>query len=328
MEAGVLARATRSVLAPKNRFLPSKIIVVDDGSPIRAQDELEQFTNPYPDLFLILTKGNGDPGQARNVGLDNVPPEADYAAFLDSDDEWFPDLLSTALRTLELGYDFYFCNFFQMGQEKSLFERYQPIQIDADRVLDSERQIYEFSGDINDALIHNNFIRTSGCFYRWSCASTLRFNEDLRWSDEDTLFWLDLCSRVDRVAFSWRPLMRQGRGVNINASANEYGNPRFSTILLDEFKFYNIALNRFAENDEQRQFLARTIRDKRYNFIKNSLYLFMRGEFRINFDLIRKYWAVDRTLPLHVVPFLFGLATRRFTQFIVPRKRMGPTEMS
>lgn len=65
------------------RFLPSEVIVVDDGSI----DGTVEMLAADPRVTL-LQQANSGPGVARNRGA--AAARGDYLAFLDSDDLWFP----------------------------------------------------------------------------------------------------------------------------------------------------------------------------------------------------------------------------------------------
>lgn len=80
----VIGRALRSVLAQTVR--PLEIIVVDDGS----QDDTAALATSRGASVLTHSEPRGS-GIARNTGI--TAATADWIAFLDSDDEWFPQHL-------------------------------------------------------------------------------------------------------------------------------------------------------------------------------------------------------------------------------------------
>jgi len=87
--AATLPRAIRSIQI--QRDCRAEIIVVDDCSPEPPPDDLGD------DVKVIRLRENRGPGHARNRGAELA--EHPVVAFLDADDEWFPDKL---LRQLEL----------------------------------------------------------------------------------------------------------------------------------------------------------------------------------------------------------------------------------
>jgi glycosyltransferase involved in cell wall biosynthesis len=78
-----IERALRSVLAQTRR--PGEIIVIDDGSTDRGPEIVKGFA---AEGVALQAQANAGPSAARNRGL--AAARADYAAFLDADDEWRP----------------------------------------------------------------------------------------------------------------------------------------------------------------------------------------------------------------------------------------------
>ncbi len=83
--AHLIERAIRSALV--NLLAGDEIIVVDDASTDETSAVVSRFGEP---VRMVRSEQRGA-GGARNVGLEHVT--CDLVAFLDSDDEWFPDRL-------------------------------------------------------------------------------------------------------------------------------------------------------------------------------------------------------------------------------------------
>ncbi|MCJ7617299.1 MAG: glycosyltransferase [Desulfobacterales bacterium] len=82
-----LKEAIDSVLAQD--FTDFELIVADDGSNDNTQDIL----NSYKEDIIVLHQGNKGVSAARNRGIASASGQ--YIAFLDSDDLWLPQKLST-----------------------------------------------------------------------------------------------------------------------------------------------------------------------------------------------------------------------------------------
>jgi len=91
--AGCVGVALDSVLA--QTFSDYEIVVVNDGSP--DTERLEQVLQPYPGVRYFKQENRG-PSAARNRGI--LAARGEYVAFLDSDDSWFPQHLSTQVAIL------------------------------------------------------------------------------------------------------------------------------------------------------------------------------------------------------------------------------------
>ena len=73
-----------------------RLIVVDDGSTDGSLSVVRQFDDVR---IEILQQENRGPGAARNTGLQAAT--AEYVAFLDADDQWYPHYLETTLAVFE-----------------------------------------------------------------------------------------------------------------------------------------------------------------------------------------------------------------------------------
>ena len=95
--AGLVERALRSVLAQS--FADFELIVVDDGSTDALAQALERFRGPR--LRLVRHERNQGIAAARNTGVQEA--RSACVAFIDSDDEWLPEMLGRLHARLEVG---------------------------------------------------------------------------------------------------------------------------------------------------------------------------------------------------------------------------------
>ena len=70
-----------------------EIILVNDGSPDKSQQIIDEYSARYPGLINCLVIDNGGQGRARNFGLDIARGE--YIGFVDSDDWAEPEMFKT-----------------------------------------------------------------------------------------------------------------------------------------------------------------------------------------------------------------------------------------
>jgi glycosyltransferase involved in cell wall biosynthesis len=110
--ARYLHAALESVRA--QTFIDYEIILIDDGSPDRA--EVDACLAGEGARIRYLRQENQGPAAARNTGLRSA--RGRFVAFLDSDDTWEPTYLETQLAALTRapGFDVIYCNALMIGQ--------------------------------------------------------------------------------------------------------------------------------------------------------------------------------------------------------------------
>ncbi len=86
-----ILRALGSVA--RQHYQDYEVIVVNDGSTDNSGEVAESFRDPR---VRVIHQKNAGPGAARNHGI--AETKTPLVAFLDADDEWFPEYLDTAVR--------------------------------------------------------------------------------------------------------------------------------------------------------------------------------------------------------------------------------------
>ena len=79
-------------------FKNFEIIIIDDGSTDNTRDIVFQFEDKL-NINYIKIKNSGGPAKPRNIGIDNS--KGKYLCFLDSDDTWFKDKLSSCYNVIQ-----------------------------------------------------------------------------------------------------------------------------------------------------------------------------------------------------------------------------------
>src|SRR5579862_805909 len=92
--ARTVEHAIESVQAQS--FTDFEIIAIDDGSTDGSNEILRRR---YGDAVKMLAQKNQGPSAARNFGIANSTGE--YLAFLDADDCWKPEFLTTMVAALD-----------------------------------------------------------------------------------------------------------------------------------------------------------------------------------------------------------------------------------
>jgi succinoglycan biosynthesis protein ExoW len=296
---GILRKAVLSALNQK-AIHRHQIIVIDDDSPVPAKNELADLLARYAQQLVILKKDkNGGPAAARNHGLDHVSQDTDIVAFLDSDDEWIETHLQNGAFTFDKGFDFYFSDHYQLNQTVSAFNRAKRINITEHRGLDGLKNIYKFEGDMFSQILTGNIIGTSTVMYRYRKFPGLRFKDDLFYAGEDYLFWLELCTRTDKIAFSTQCECTYGKGVNV-FSASVWGTDKFSVCIQDLMKYKKAVRKLFTLNDHQRANINRELKELRFEFARDLLHRMTHWK-RLDARILLKQFRLD---PLTFVLFV------------------------
>lgn len=302
-EPGILIKAVNSVL---QQSLPSeqiRIIIVDDASPVRAQDELASLAG-YPGI-QIIEQANAGPAAARNKALDNVPNEVQFVAFLDSDDEWTPDHLTNAKEALTDA-DFYFTDHFQLDQTVSAFKRAGRITPSNHPAIGANGNLHRYVGDMFDQILSGNVIGTSTVVYRYRKFPELRFREDFVNAGEDYLFWLELAGLTDRIAFSSLCECTYGQGVNVFAGSG-WGTEKSLARLHYEIKYKKALPRLFRLTDAQRSGVRLALNALRRSFVADVLHRLAHRK-PLGRDLLLKHARVDPQSFIYFLPIAARLS--------------------
>lgn len=314
-ESGILMRAVKSVFAQR---LPPDIrmtvVIVDDASPVEAAAELAGFEAPAPHDLRIVRQDNAGPGGARNTALDLIDPgETPHVAFLDSDDEWEPDHLATALDALADGHDFYFCDHVRDEGESCFSE--SPMMRDwSEGIREHAPQPVAGKPGFSslparaafDAFLEEYLSQTSTVVYRFDRHPHTRFDTSLRNAGEDHMFWLTLLDSSESAVFSSQTNVRCGRGVNIFFSAVDWKNP-MAAARAGYLMTYRLKLRAFRLSPPQAEMVDAMIRQDK----KVYAYLLFRNALRGRLPDQNAFVQVARTsltdalsLPLMLLPML------------------------
>lgn len=305
---GILSKALKSIAAQRDCPLPIHVIVVDDASPVPAQSELDLLGKLLPSI-QIIQQANAGPGAARNTGLDHAPPETQFIAFLDSDDEWTPLHLARAVAALNRGFDFYFADLIQLGATVGAFQRAGRLNLaQHPQIPGIAEGLHHYTGDLLDQTIRGNLIGTSTVVYRFERYSANRFRPEFKNAGEDYLFWMEVAVSGARVAFSCQCEVFYGWGVNIYAGSG-WGTEQHLERLHNELKYRKLTGRLYSLNPEQKQHIARCLADLRLSMARDLLHRVSHRK-AIPWQLLRRHFQLDPQsfflLPLNVWRCLTG----------------------
>lgn len=213
-EPGILVRALKSVFAQSHPDFD--IVVVDDASPSPVELELEAFSLDQRARITVIKQPNAGPGGARNMGLDHVPADSAYVAFLDSDDEWTQDHLKNAVIGLSLfDADCYWASI-KGGEEFHYHFGVSALEeVTTVNRLSENPPLVEVP-DLAGVMLKNwSFLHLSCMVIGESLFRSIRFEAALRLAAEDVLFFYDCVRGAKRVVLSDGVGATRGEGINI-----------------------------------------------------------------------------------------------------------------
>jgi glycosyltransferase involved in cell wall biosynthesis len=284
--ADIISRAIDSVLG--QAFNDFELIIVDDAST----DNTEDVVNEYADHRLIYVKlrENNGANVARNRAIDMSRGE--YISFLDSDDEYHPDMLDTCIRAFE-------------GLDNDVGVVYSKVLV----VDESSRRFFLDegpSGYIYEKLILGNCVPINSALVRRQCLETERFDESLKKHQEWDL-WLRIARKykfvyIDKVLAIW--YREKGRErINSQLSNILSGNRSMLSKYFDDFCKHPVKLAsllydightycKLYDIGEGRKYLSSAVNQQPYNIKYMASYLLSYG----GATCYNKAWDLNNTI--------------------------------
>ncbi len=213
-EPGILRRALASVFAQS--FQDFHVLVIDDRSPYSIDEELGPLSEQERARVTVIRQPNQGPGGARNTGLDHVPADAEFVAFLDSDDEWTADHLKNAYESMSrFGADCYWASI--TGGDAFYYHFDVAELTQSNRVVRlQEAPLVVEIPDLTNVMLENwSFLHLSCMVIGRSLFETVRFDAALRLAAEDVLFFCDCILAAERVVLCDEAGAERGEGINI-----------------------------------------------------------------------------------------------------------------
>lgn len=253
-ETGILRQALGSVFAQSHTDFD--IIIVDDESPCPLEPELAGLSAEERRRIRVLAQKNAGPGAARNAGLDAVPADSDYVAFLDSDDAWTPDHLKIAVESLSrFEADCYFASI--CGGEAFHYHFGVSALSDVTETirLSDDPPVIEIP-DIASVMLRNwSFMHLSAMVIGAPLFRSTRFEAALRLAAEDVLFFYECVRTARRTILSDAIGATRGEGVNIFHGIDS-GSPLFLSQQFNTWVALDRLETRFSHDAQDRASIA------------------------------------------------------------------------
>jgi len=277
-EAGLLHRALSSVAAQEHS--PVQVIVVDDGSPRPAAEEVTPaLREALPGFTLIRQASNRGVAAARNAALDALAADVTAVALLDSDDYWESSHLRNAAVALSLGADFFFSNSRSEGAAEDHFQ--QPARR---RLLSQGQPVQEAAGIVRwpwsvHALMGAAcpFI-TATVVFRRTLMPDLRFSESFRRAGEDQAAFWELLARCTLIMYCTTPTLVYGSGGVGTWKKSTFGSTAHLVRLADEIHLRRHVLSSYPVSRGDRRLMRRAIAVRRHMALYSALHLVRRGQ--------------------------------------------------
>ncbi|MDK4740201.1 glycosyltransferase family 2 protein [Rhizobium sp. CNPSo 3464] len=247
-QTGILQRALTSI--SKQVFQDFDILIVDDESPLPAENELQALSEEERARITVIRQANAGPGGARNTGLDNVPASSRFVAFLDSDDEWAPQHLSNAFEALTRYDADCYWDSIHGGEEFSYHFSMAELAKSVNATRLSQTPSLIEVPDIASVMLKDwSFLHLSCMVIGRPLFEKIRFEAALRLAAEDVLFFCDCILAAKRVLLCEDTGALRGEGMNIFHSIDN-DSPQFLRQQFNTWTALNTLEQRFLRRPQ------------------------------------------------------------------------------
>jgi glycosyltransferase involved in cell wall biosynthesis len=178
-----------------------EVLVIDDGSTDHTVAEVRAI--PDPRVTVVSIAASGGPARPRNIGISRA--RAPYVSLLDADDLLRPGKLAASVAALDrcASAGFAFGDFERMDEDGNVFEMSSAYAYPALQRLKSQPAGEGWrllpQAELARALLHANFVGTSGVVMRRDLAMTLGGFDEALCYGEDVDLWFRLAHHCDAV---------------------------------------------------------------------------------------------------------------------------------
>ena len=275
--SGVLARALASIAAQHYSPDALHVLIIDDGSPLSAEQELRDHPPAAEMQIRVLRQANAGPNEARNTGLTHVPPDTHLIAYLDSDDEWVGDHLARAARALSLGYTAYFTNLFHLGDSTNEFDKAKRVRHEDHLMVDGDPTLRAYQGDMVHQIATANIIFMPSLVISAASLGAARFPQAHRHGGGDYLYWMDLIVHGARFVYSTQAEVRCGEGINMWYGSG-WGTDRLAMRIVDEARFRRKVLHVYARTNATKASLRKRLAELQTGMVQDIVHRARHGK--------------------------------------------------
>lgn len=272
-----------------------EIIVVDDGSTDETAAVVESLEPPC----LYLRQPNQGPAAARNLGFGRSAGR--YVAFVDSDDEWLPEVPGESVRFLDAhqDVDVLFAEA-RMGNRDEGFQSWIEMAGESEfsvlpsRIVENEFRIFENGPLFRRMAVRNPVFIGATIMRREAFAEAGMFDPELCGA-ADWELWLRMASRMT-FAFCPRPLAIYTR--HVECMSNDHD------VMREEFAEALARIRRKCDylDAADRELIERQLR---YHLFGHAYAAYDRGDHVLARQRLRRLSAQCGLTPFEM--FFFGL---------------------
>ncbi len=285
--------------------LPVKIVIVDDGSPVSALQELSGLDMRENHEVHLLEQDNQGAAAARNTALQWIMSNSDseIVAFLDSDDWWVPWHLQNIMTAMESGQDFYFSDFRKQNSDISIFQQIGfPGQ--SHPTIGVKKNLHRFTGDFMDLFSLFDPLQTGAIAVRKSVIGLTRFDTDFWNCGEDQWFFASVLRNARGVAYSTDIECILGKGVNIYAGIQS-GSKESIRRDIDEIRLRSRLLDICTRDDQKIPLRARI--DEAHSSLMNNLLYRLKSFQRLPYSVLLAHNLKNPLFPIQFGYHVFKL---------------------
>jgi succinoglycan biosynthesis protein ExoW len=271
-DAGLLRRALSSVAAQEYR--PAQVVVVDDGSPRVAADEITPALYEALPRLIVIRQENQGVAAARNAALDAIAADISAVALLDSDDCWEPSHLRNAATALSRGADFFFSNSRTEGETTDYFHAHLRREVLYNSPpVEGAPGILRWTAGVSALFGAGCAFATATVVFRRAVLPELRFSTKFRRAGEDQLAFWELLVRSSIIMFCTRPTLVYGSaGLGTWRNATR-GSVSHLVRLADEIRLRQQVIASFPLSADDRRLMLRAIAERRVTALYSALHL-------------------------------------------------------
>lgn len=232
----------------KQNIADVEVIVVDDGSSDNTAEVIMEWQERLPGLKYITNSRKKGPSGARNTGIMNSTGQ--FIAFLDSDDEWMPDHLKTALSYLtdsNTDIDIFTAN--PLRKNRITGDIFREDELDLTNYhyqRMSNGYLFDPETIFKTALSHR-IITTQTLVAKSSLIKSVLFDEDLIWG-EDNMYMLDLAHQKPKILHVQKyHVTYWGHDGNLTNCIGLKSESERSKATLGMANFYHKALEKYSD---------------------------------------------------------------------------------